>query len=740
MGEILMRRRWEWRFACWGRSSSPDRTASSLCGRASSNASSPRSAIGVGDTQSVDALFEAVWGERPPASARKLLQVYVSQLRKLLPAPAAIGTRGDGYVLELPDGSLDSARFEQLLHEGKDMLAAGNPRLAASRFSRALDLWRGEAFGSLGYEAFAREEAERLAELRIVCLEEGFEAELALGRASAVLPDLRAFAGLHPLRERARALEMLALYRSGRQSEALEVYAAAREHLREELGLEPGPALRDLQGRILRHDAELAAPPGEPTRSWRLPVAPNRLIGRARELDELHALLLRDDVRLLVLSGAGGTGKTRLALATARVAESSFANGAAFVPLATLRDPGLVAATIARTLGVQELPGRQPLDAIVETVRAQELLLILDNAEHLRDAAPLYVDLLAQAPRLTLLVTSRVVLHVSGEHVYPVEPLAEADAVTLFEERALQAGPLPQSSSHEGAVAEIVRRLDGLPLALELAAGRTRSLTPDELLAHLEPRLPLLTGGPRDLPARQQTLYATLDWSHDLLAPDEQRLLARLSVFAGGCTMPAAVDVVDATLDTLQGLVENNLVRHSNGRYSMLETIREYAGVRLDELGATDETARRHAEHFLALVERVEPELEGEYQTDEARHARAGTPEPARSALVVCAIGRGRPRRPPRRRPAAVLVEAGAPHRRSDLALGRARRRRVEESGADEGVVRSRAARDPSGGLAGGDPTVQGVPRARTRARRRTIRGDLARPAGPSDTRRRRPG
>ncbi len=571
-------------------------------------------AIGAGDTQSVDALLDAIWGERPPPSARKLLQVYVSQLRKLLPAPAAIATRGDGYALELPDGSLDSARFERLLHEGEDMLAAGNPQLAASRFSRALELWRGDAFGSLGYERFAREEAERLAELRIVCLEEAFEAELALGRASAVLPDLRAFADLHPLRERARALEMLALYRSGRQSEALEVYAAAREHLRDELGLEPGPALRELQGRILRHDAELAAPPEHPARSSRLPVAPNRLVGRARELEELHALLLRDDVRLLVLSGAGGTGKTRLALATAHEAESSFANGAAFVSLAALRDPALVAATLCSALGVPELPGRQPLESIVETLRGQELLIVIDNAEHLRSAAPLYVDLLAQAPRLTLIVTSRVVLHLSGEHVYPVEPLPESDAVTLFEERALQAGPQPQSSSHKHAVAAIVRRLDGLPLALELAAGRTRSLTPTELLVHLERRLPVLTGGPRDLPARQQTLHATLEWSHDLLTPAEQRLLARLSVFAGGCNMAAAVDVADATLDTLQGLVENNLVRHANGRYSLLETIREYAGVRLDEGAVTEETARRHAEHFLALVEGVEPELEGEHQ------------------------------------------------------------------------------------------------------------------------------
>jgi predicted ATPase/DNA-binding SARP family transcriptional activator len=571
-------------------------------------------AIGAGTTRSVDALIESVWDEHPPASARKLLQVYVSHLRKALPPPAAIHTRGDGYMLELHDDALDSVRFERLLHEGQEALATGNAELAVSRCSRALDLWRGDAFGTLAYEAFAREEAERLAELRVVCLEERFEAELALGRAADVLAALRAFAASHPLRERARALEMLALYRSGRQSDALEVYAATREHLRNELGLDPGPVLRELQGLILRHDAELAAPSAASSVSWRLPVAPNRLIGRARELAEVHALLLRDDVRLLVLSGAGGSGKTRLALSTALAAERSFANGTAFVGLAALRDPGLVAETIARALGVHESAGRRPLETLVEALRDRELLLVVDNVEHLRDAAPLFVELLAHAPRLTLLVTSRVVLHVSGEHVYPVEPLREADAVVLFEERAQQAGLLPRGTSGDGAVEEIVRRLDGLPLALELAAGRTRTLSPRELLARLEPRLPLLTGGQRDLPARQQTLHATLDWSNDLLAPDEQQLLARLSVFAGGCTLDAAIEVAGATLDTLQALVENNLVRHTDGRYSMLETIREYASVRLDELAGADETARRHAECFLALVDHVEPELEAEHQ------------------------------------------------------------------------------------------------------------------------------
>jgi predicted ATPase/DNA-binding SARP family transcriptional activator len=570
--------------------------------------------IDAGSARSVDALIESVWDERPPASARKLLQVYVSQLRKVLPPPAAIRTHGAGYVLELPGDALDSDRFERLLREGQEALAAGNAELALSRFMRALDLWRGEAYGVLAYAAFAREEAERLAELRAVCLEERFEAELALGRAADVLPDLRAFAALHPSRERTRALEMLALYRSGRQSDALEVYAATRAHLRDELGLDPGPALRELQGRILRHDAALATPLAAGSQPWRVPAAPNRLVGRARELDEVNALLLRDDVRLLVLSGAGGSGKTRLALEAAHAAERSFANGAAFIGLAALRDPGLVAETIARSLGVHESAGRRPLETLVEALRDREVLLCVDNVEHLREAAPLFVELLALVPRLTLLVTSRVVLHVSGEHVYPVEPLGEADAMVLFEERAQQAGRPAADAASAGTVEEIVRRLDGLPLALELAAGRMRSLGPRELLARLEPRLPLLTGGQRDLPARQQTLQATLDWSNDLLSSDEQRLLARLSVFAGGCTLEAAVDVADATIDTLRALVESNLVRHDDGRYSMLETVREYAAVRLERLADDDATARRHAEFFLTVVERVEPELESEHQ------------------------------------------------------------------------------------------------------------------------------
>ena len=498
-----------------------------------------------GTTRSSDALANAIWGESPPRSAPKLLQVYVSKLRKHLPPEAGIRTHGSGYALELQDGVLDAARFESLLEDGREAARAGNAALAASILRRALALWRGHAYGELADEEFVRAEAQRLDELRLVAFEERLAAELAVGRHAAVLAELRALADSYPLRERPQAQLMLALYRSGRQSEALDRFAATRRQLHDELGLEPGAELRDLQRRILQHDPTLsgATDAQEATRAS-MPMPPNPLLGRERELAELGGLLGRDDVRLVVLTGAGGSGKTRLALEAARRSAGSFANGAAFVELAPVHDPQLIVGEIFSSLGIEQV-GSEPLATLVATLRGRELLLLLDNFEQLRDAAPMLVDLLSQAPRLTLLVTSRVVLHVSGEHVYPVEPLGEEAAVELFLERASEADSrFVASDDAQAAIRSICRRLDGLPLAIELAAGRSRTLTPTELLAGLERRLPLLTGGPRDLPARQQTLRATLEWSVDLLDDLERRDLARFSVFPGRFTVESAEAVV----------------------------------------------------------------------------------------------------------------------------------------------------------------------------------------------------
>jgi predicted ATPase/DNA-binding SARP family transcriptional activator len=557
------------------------------------------------ETASSDVLIEALWGGRGPPSAVKLLQVYVSQLRKALPAPARIHTRAAGYALELAEGSLDATRFERMLDDARAVMRDPNPALAASLLHRALALWRGPAYGEFAYDEFARAEAERLEELRLAATEEQAEARLALGQHSDLLPELQALAAAQPLRERRAAQMMLALYRCGRQTEALERFSAFRMRMLDELGLEPGHELRDLQRAILEQDPTLTIASAAPIAAAVLPASPNALLGRHREVAELSALLLRDDVRLLVLTGAGGSGKTRLALEVARATAGSFANGAAFVELAPLQDPALVLAAIARVLRIESAPGEDALDIVAKALRSRELLLVLDNAEHLHAATPTFSDLLARLPRLTLLVTSRAVLHLSGEHVYPVQPLTQEPAAALFCQRAEDADArFAPSTADQQAIRRICKRLDGLPLAIELAAARTRILTPGELLERLESRLPLLTGGPRDLPARQQTLRSTLDWSFNLLSGRERQLATRLGVFIGGFDLQAAGKVCDADIDGLTALVDQSLLgRTADGPFFYLQTIREFAFERLQESSDADEVHRRHCAFFLAVAQ-----------------------------------------------------------------------------------------------------------------------------------------
>jgi predicted ATPase/DNA-binding SARP family transcriptional activator len=558
-----------------------------------------------GETAPGDVLIEALWDGRGPPSAAKLLQVYVSQLRKALPAPSRIHTRAGGYALELAQGSLDADRFERLLDEGRAVMRDGNPALAASLLDRALALWQGPAYGEFAYDEFARADAERLEELRLATIEERIEAGLALGHHVEFLPELRELTGSEPLRERPIALAMVAFYRCGRQTEALELFAATRARMRDELGLEPGTELRELQRRILQQDPALTLAFLTPDPFAALPASPNALLGRQREVAELHDLLVRDDVRLLVLTGAGGSGKTRLALEVARATAGSFANGAAFVELAPLQDPNLLPAAIARALTIESAPGEDPLDTVAKALRPRELLLVLDNAEHLRAALPTLSELLARVPRLTLLVTSRAVLHLSGEHVYPVQPLTEEPAVVLFCQRAQDADVrFAPTTVDQQAIRRICKRLDGLPLAIELAAARTRILTPGDLLERLASRLPLLTGGPRDLPARQQTLRSTLDWSFNLLSGQERQLATRLAVFVGGFDLEAAGQVCDADIDELTALVDQSLLgRSADGSFFYLQTIREFALERLQESSEADEIRRRHCEFFVVVAQ-----------------------------------------------------------------------------------------------------------------------------------------
>lgn len=583
---------------------------------------------------SSDELIDVVWGESPPPSARKLLQVYASQLRKALNGGAHIVTSPNGYALEVDAESVDATRFERLLTEGRRALRGGNAALADSLLTRARALWRGAAYADVAYDDFARREAERLEELRLVALEEWADARLRRGRHADIAAELVAAVGDEPLRERLQELAMLALYRTGRQSEALDLYAATRRLLRDELGLQPRPELRELQRRILRQDPTLdvAAPTAETGSS--LPAPPNALVGRERELSDLGALLARDDVRLLTLTGAGGSGKTRVALELSRGLEPAFANGAVFVPLAPLTDPRMVVPVIARAVGVDDPARRTTLDSLAASLEPLELLLVLDNAEHVRAAAPAYAELVARAPRLRVVVTSRSVLHLSGEHVYPVPPLADDDAVELFRVRARALDPdFDLTTEGWRDVLEICRGVDFLPLGVELAAGRIRTLTPRALRERLVRRLSVLTGGPRDLPARQQTLRATLDWSVGLLEEEERRALTRLSVFPGGCTIDAAEAICGAGLEALSTLVDHNLVRRvdtgGEPRFVLLETIREYASEHLDESGEGAALRSRHADWCLALAEEAD-------RTSRARRRRVGSRFSRRSA-TTCA-------------------------------------------------------------------------------------------------------
>ncbi|MFI0786193.1 BTAD domain-containing putative transcriptional regulator [Streptomyces lydicus] len=553
-----------------------------------------------GEVVSTDRLADEI--DPTGALSAHALQSQVSRLRTALGAGAAIERAGAGYRIVVDPDAVDASRFERLAGEGRAALVDGDAGRAVVLLREALELWRGPALADLPDGETARAAAVRLEERRLGALEDRIEAGLRLGQHRVVVPELRELVGCHPLRERLAGLLMRALFAEGGQAEALVVFEETRQRLADELGADPSAELTALHRELLHTD---------PTPS---PVAPpaqlTSFVGRADEVAEVVETLRV--ARLVTLLGPGGVGKTRLSVEVAGVGGTP--DQVCFVELAPLRDGAGLPHALLGALGLREnglqMDGgtRTPVDRLIAALSDQVLLLVLDNCEHLVDeVAVLAARLLASCPRLRVLATSREPLGIIGEHLFPVRPLDEDTAVRLFTERA---GAVRRGFT---ADPEVVRRicaaLDDLPLAIELAAARSRTLDIDDLAGRLDDLLAVGARGNRTADERHRTLRSVVAWSWDLLSEPEQRAARRFTVFAGGATAPSALRVCGTDGETLEALADKSLLEVAGGRYRMLETIRAYGAERLDAAGERESVRRAHAQHLLELLRTADPHL-----------------------------------------------------------------------------------------------------------------------------------
>jgi predicted ATPase/DNA-binding SARP family transcriptional activator len=568
-------------------------------------------------------LVDELWGEALPRDPAGALRTQISRLRRALgPAGESLITVEGGYRLHVQRAQLDATRFEDALAEAAT--APAGPALGI--LDRALGLWRGPALGEFAGRPFAQPEALRLDELRVAARERQAELLMATGCPADAVAALQAVVAEHPERERARGLLMQALYRSGRHTDALATFRSWRQHLSEDLGLDPSPALERIEQDILRHALPSPDSRPEPPGRAALPLPVTSFVGR--DEDRLTVTELLGHARLLTLHGPGGVGKTRLALEVAAQTGSRYPDGVRFCDLAAIRGPATVTRAIANATGLSERAFLRLDDQLVENLARCQVLLVLDNCEHVADAVAIIADRLMRETRnVTILATSRERLGIDGEHVWPVRPLAAdgpgAPAVRLFLDRARAATPVVRYETGDAvAAATLCARLDGLPLAIELAAARLPGTTIAELAGNLDDRFGLLTAGHR-ADRRHHSLRAVVDWSYQQLLPAGQRLFRQLSVFRGWFDASAAREVAGAdSIPLVLDLVDRSLVTADRDgdvtRYRLLETLRDYGRERLAEHGELDAAHVRHAHWAAALVSQAARGLHG---ADEAKWA-----------------------------------------------------------------------------------------------------------------------
>ncbi|MET8077453.1 BTAD domain-containing putative transcriptional regulator [Streptomyces sp. NPDC005303] len=615
-------------------------------------------ALRPGRTVPVSLLVDEVWDGDPPADATGAVQALVGRLRRAL-GPDAVASVDGGYRLTAAPEDIDLHRFERLAGDGMRALTDGDPAKAAVLLDDALALWRGPALADLPDRTA---EAARAQARRLDALRARHTAALALGHADQSLPELTALCDTHPLDEPLQCLRLRALRDTGRTAEALAAYESVRQLLADRLGADPGAELRALHGELLRPEPSAAGAPGgrvpavalgrngasgsaaAPAPPTAAPAPPSgnlrarltSFVGREADIDAIRGDLTT--ARLVTLLGPGGAGKTRLSQEAAEAVGEAVRDGVWLAELAPVDDPDAVPEAVLTAVGAREtvlygagaeamrVAGSERLDDPVERLAEhcgrRSMLLILDNCEHVVDAAARLAEtLLERCPGLTVLATSREPLGIPGELLRPVEPLPEPVALRLLADRGAAARPgfrVDADQETAAACAEICRRLDGLPLGIELAAARLRMLTPRQIADRLDDRFRLLTSGSRTVLPRQQTLRAVVDWSWDLLDEEERDVLRRLSVFAGGCDLAAAEAVCGpAALDALGSLVDKSLVVAAPSgdgemRYRLLETVGEYAGERLDETdGARTDAERAHLTYYRELARTTDPLLRG---------------------------------------------------------------------------------------------------------------------------------